>query len=98
MKLRTWRENEGKTRAEIGAEVDSNEVSIRRYELPPGRPDSRIPHRAMMIRFFILSQGAVQPNDFYDLPDLAALAAVPPSDGAPEGGVPRVPDTVRTGT
>lgn len=35
----------------------------------------RAPRAELMIAIFIATAGAVQPNDFYDLPDLAATEA-----------------------
>lgn len=37
--------------------------------------EEQIPERAIMRKIYVWSRGAVQPNDFYDLPDLSILSA-----------------------
>ena len=34
----------------------------------------RVPEPDVMIRIYLVTNGAVEPNSFYDLPDLAAAA------------------------
>ncbi len=62
----------------------------RRYELPRGASDYRLPDPAAMVRLYVLTGGAVQPNDFYDLPALdAPVDATGAAGGA--GGEPAQP-------
>jgi len=49
--------------------------TTRRHCLPIGDPDHRLPRIDMMQQYYLLTNGAVTPNDFYDLPDLPAVPA-----------------------
>lgn len=70
MKLGDWRRAEGLTQEELAARLGLIPVSVARYE-----SGLRLPGPSVMIEIFRMSDGAVQPNDFYALPDLAAQKA-----------------------
>lgn len=70
MKLGDWRRSQGLTQEDLAARLGLIPVSIARYE-----SGLRLPGPAVMIQIFEISGGAVQPNDFYALPDLAAARA-----------------------
>ncbi|MFN3991215.1 MAG: helix-turn-helix domain-containing protein [Erythrobacter sp.] len=70
MKLADWRRASGMTQEELAARLGLIPGSVARYE-----SGSRLPAPAVMIRLFEISDGAVQPNDFYALPDAAAAEA-----------------------
>lgn len=70
MKLADWRRNVGMTQEELAAKLGLIPGSVARYE-----SGARMPAAAVMVEIFALSGGAVQPNDFYALPDLGARAA-----------------------
>lgn len=69
MKLADWRKSQEMTQEAVASELGIERLSIARYEA--GR---RLPAPAVMIELYRLSKGAVQPNDFYDLPTLASPA------------------------
>jgi transcriptional regulator with XRE-family HTH domain len=72
MKLADWRRSEGMTQQQLADALDCILTTVARYEA-----GQRIPEPENMRRLFVLSNGKVQPNDFYALPDLTtdALAA-----------------------
>jgi hypothetical protein len=48
------------------------ESTIRRYALPLGHEDRRVPREPYITAIYVLTGGAVQPNDLHDLPELTA--------------------------
>ena len=62
--LKAWRQEQGYSTTRLGALLGVGDATISRYER--GR---RLPEPAIMVKLYVLSRGAVQPNDFYDLPD-----------------------------
>lgn len=58
------------TQEELAARLGLIPGSVARYE-----SGARLPGPAVMIQLFEMSGGAVQPNDFYALPDLTAQRA-----------------------
>lgn len=70
MKLADWRRTAGLTQEDLASQLGLIPVSIARYE-----SGTRLPGPATMIAIFELTGGAVQPNDFYALPNLAARQA-----------------------
>lgn len=73
LSLGDWREKQGLSYRELNKllGVSGNDTS-RRYCLPHGHPEYRIPRPSEMTRIYLATGGQVQPNDFYDLPALAA--------------------------
>ncbi len=71
MKLAAWRKKRGWTQARLAAELGVTQPYVSTMERGV---DPQIPGPALMIEVFVLTGGAVQPNDFYDLPDLGALS------------------------
>lgn len=67
MLLGDWRRREGLTQQEIADALGCIVTTVARYEA-----GARIPGPTVMIDIYTLTGGAVQPNDFYDLPPLAA--------------------------
>lgn len=65
MKLAQWRRSQDMTQEALAIELGCTTVTVARYEA-----GARLPGPATMIELFILSGGAVQPNDFYALPAL----------------------------
>ena len=47
--------------------------TLRRYELPRGVDEARVPGHIMMLKIFMWSGGAVRPDSFYDLPELESM-------------------------
>ena len=65
MKLADWRRQKNMTQQQLADDLGCIVTSIARYETGLRRPDS-----ATMIRIYQLTDGEVQPNDFYNLPPL----------------------------
>lgn len=65
MKLQDWLEKTGTTLERLAARCGFDTSSAGRYAL--GQRIPRRPHARAIYRF---THGAVQPNDFYDLPRL----------------------------
>lgn len=79
MRFGEWVEKTGKSNAEIGRELGRSAMCIshwRRRERVPGKEDV-----AAIYRY---TDGAVTPNDWYDLPELDADAAADRADDARE--------------
>ena len=65
MKLTLFLHQHDLTDAEFAALIGASRSLISRY-----RAGNRIPGKALMVRIYRVTQGAVCPNDFYDLPPL----------------------------
>ena len=63
MHPREWRERKGWTLEAMGRALGTDYTSVLRYESGQRRPAPRV-----MERYFLLTGGEVQPNDFYPLP------------------------------
>jgi transcriptional regulator with XRE-family HTH domain len=63
VKLAAWREQKGLTQLQLAEELGCTVSTIWRYEQGQRDPDA-----ATKERIFMLSEGAVEPNDFYDVP------------------------------
>ena len=70
MTLAGYRRAEGLTIKALAEFLGCNRQSLRRYELPRGVGEARVPGSAMMLRIFNWSGGSVRPDSFYDLPEL----------------------------
>lgn len=69
MRLAQWRKVKGWTQTQLADELGVSQPYVSDME----RASSpSIPGPSVMIEIFILTRGAVQPNDFYDLPALVA--------------------------
>jgi len=55
----------------VGLDAPQNS---RRYCLDPDDPEFRRPRPEHMVKIYVISDGEVQPNHFYKLPELAAKA------------------------
>lgn len=75
MKLKAWRKRERYSQARIGEMIGVTDMAVSRYER------GQSPNSAVMRRIVKLTNGEVQPNDFYDLPevssDIGGVAATP---------------------
>ena len=69
MRLQKWRENKGLTLDSVAGRVGVASMTVSRWER-----GSRIPRRGEMLRLFLCTDGQVQPNDFYELPELERAA------------------------
>lgn len=67
MKLAEWRRSKGLTQQNVADGLGCVLATIARYEA-----GSRMPEPQMVVDIFCFTNGAVQPNDFYDLPNLPA--------------------------
>ena len=55
---------------EFADELGVKPERVRRYCLPIGHSEYRIPRFEMMRVIFTATRGVVEPNDYYDLPEL----------------------------
>lgn len=63
MQLRDWRNSKGLTLLELAEQIDSVVSTVVRYE-----KGTRLPERDAMKKIYIVTDGQVCPNDFYDVP------------------------------
>lgn len=66
MKLREWRETTGKSGESVALRFGVSPSLWSRWER-----GTHVPRPKYLQQIFGLTEGAVQPNDFVDLPDLA---------------------------
>lgn len=69
MKLAAYMELNGLNAEAFAALIDRKPITVARY-----LNGTRIPRKAEMGRIHTVTGGAVQPNDFYELPSYAHLA------------------------
>lgn len=67
MKLAAWRQKSGLTQSQLAQQLGCTQSYISQIERATG---GLIPGPAIMIEIYTVTEGAVQPNDFYDLPSL----------------------------
>ena len=67
MKLTTWRKGQGLTQWALAKALDCSQSYVSQIERAH---DALQPGRDMLVRIYTLTGGAVQPNDFVDLPNL----------------------------
>jgi transcriptional regulator with XRE-family HTH domain len=72
MRLVEWRKKMGWTQTELAQRLGVKQPYV---SLMERAVDPAIPAAGVMIEIFDLTGGAVQPNDFYNLPDLTAREA-----------------------
>ncbi|HJO65279.1 MAG TPA: helix-turn-helix transcriptional regulator [Sphingomonas sanguinis] len=65
MKLVEWRKKEGKTQGWVASELGVDQSYISRIERSQ---DPIVPGPELMERIYCLTNGEVEPNDFYDVP------------------------------
>jgi hypothetical protein len=70
VKQKAWRDETSRSLKHLAEELGTDVSTVFRWELEEGHSDKRIPTRGFMRRLYVLSKGAVEPNDYYDLPDL----------------------------
>ncbi len=73
-RLSKWLSDQGLTFAAFGRLIGTGTSNVRRYCLPPGHSQRRIPDEARMVAIYRATRGAVTPSDFYDLPPLPECA------------------------
>lgn len=61
--LRTWREDQKLSRAQLGEKLGVTPVAIGRYE------QGRVPDPTVLQKIIEVSAGEVTANDFFDIPD-----------------------------
>ena len=95
MRLVNVRKTRRLTLEAAGRELGCARETLRRYELPAGHPEFRVPPPDMMDRIWRWSDGQVGPADFYELPAIdvstqaAGDSAAPPcSNSRPDGAHP----------
>lgn len=69
--LKTWLAENNTTMSAFGRRIGTSAENVRRYCLHPGHRDHRRPREASMTRIAKETGGAVQPNDFYGVPEPA---------------------------
>ncbi len=80
MKLRRWMTREKVTYMAMSDRIGRSHSVVQRY-----CTGERIPGRDAMVKIYVVTNGEVQPNDFYDLPTLAVNAPATSSvNGAAE--------------
>lgn len=72
MRLVAWRKKMGWTQTQLAEKLGVTQPYVSSMERAV---DPAVPNTSVMARIFELSEGQVQPNDFYALPDLGARAA-----------------------
>jgi hypothetical protein len=65
--LRTWREEQGRSRQWVADQLGTDPASVFRWELARGEPHKRIPNPAYMDKIWRLTGGLVDANSFYQL-------------------------------
>lgn len=65
LKLSEWRKREGRTQESVASELGCTQPYISQIERSK---NPIIPGTDVMERIFLLTNGEVEPNDFYDLP------------------------------
>jgi transcriptional regulator with XRE-family HTH domain len=80
MKIADYCKKKGLTLCELAPEVGVSPSGMSRYAR-----GSRIPSPEVMRRIYIVTCGAVTPNDFYGLPDGSLSFANPPVVSGEEG-------------
>ena len=66
MPLDEFRKDKGLSLSALARELGAAHATVvRRWCLPPGHPEAQIPHQKYMYAIIELSDGKVQPNDFY---------------------------------
>lgn len=71
MRLADWRKQNGYTQQQLADELDTAQSWIALIERAN---DAKVPSADLMKRIYLLSRGAVTPNDFYDLPAIGQPA------------------------
>lgn len=64
MKLSDFIDAQGLTASQFGVRIGVSRGAALRYAT-----GARIPHPEIMARIYVVTGGAVTPNDFYDLPE-----------------------------
>lgn len=70
VRLAEWRQAEGLTQSELADRLGIKQCNVSQIERSGA---TQVPSRAVMRRIWILTGGAVSPNDFYDLPPIDQL-------------------------
>ena len=65
LKLAAWRTRRGKTQQWVAEQIGCTVGAVARYE-----GGVRIPDKATMKKIYVLTEGVVTPNDFYELPEI----------------------------
>lgn len=65
MKLSEWRRFNGRTQAWVAQSIGVDQAFVSRMERSL---NAQMPNRDILKAIYVTTRGAVQPNDFYDLP------------------------------
>lgn len=65
MKLAEWRKRNGRTQEWVAAKIDVDQGFVSRIERAI---NAQVPRRDILERIYLLTDGAVEPNDFYPMP------------------------------
>lgn len=72
MRLVAWRKKMGWTQTQLAEKLGVTQPYVSSMERAV---DPAVPNTSVMARIFELSEGQVEPNDFYSLPTLGAQKA-----------------------
>lgn len=72
MKLAAWRKRKGWTQAHLAESLGCSQSYVSQIERAV---DPIVPGKELLAKLYELSGGAVQPNDFYDLPKIQGRRA-----------------------
>jgi len=67
VKLTAWRRQNGKTQAWLADQLGCSQSYVSQIERAA---NPTVPRKDIAMAIFAVTDGAVTPNDFYDLPDL----------------------------
>lgn len=71
-----WLKGQGLTVAGYARRRGFHHETVRRHALPPSDPDFRLPKRVpYLIAYYLDSDGQVDANSFYELPELPKAEA-----------------------
>ncbi|WP_024276012.1 helix-turn-helix transcriptional regulator [Hyphomicrobium sp. 802] len=73
MRLRQWLKKNGVTYERFGELIDRDHGAVARYVA-----GKAIPRSDTMVKIYVVTNGEVPPNSFYDLPTLTASVGVAP--------------------
>lgn len=72
MRLSEWRRSQGMVQAELAQHLGCSQSYVSQMERAV---NPMVPGPALIVEIYVLSKGAVEPNDFYDLPPIDRQAA-----------------------
>lgn len=70
--LKVFLESNGKSAIQFARDISVTYATVSRY-----LSGTRIPEKEILHKIYVITQGSVTPNDFYDLPEIPATGCVP---------------------